>query len=121
MNRILITGKNADFTLFLPPRETSQWRGNLAPSNLEGAPSFDLTAEQWIVPPSRMMRDAVAPAGQARPVTTHARSYPSYLKPSPVVRPLEAAGRLELVIDVMTVALGLTVFGVIAGVFLLLA
>jgi hypothetical protein len=65
-----------------------------------------------------MTRDAGS-AADLRPV--EARSYPSYLKPSPVARPLEAAGRLELAMDIVTTALGLTVFGVIAGVFLVLA
>jgi hypothetical protein len=83
---------------------------------------FDATHDRWIEQPEILnsgMKPASGSAADLRP--DEARSYPSYLKPSPVARPLEAAGRLELAMDIVTTALGLTVFGVIAGVFLVLA
>jgi hypothetical protein len=61
MRRIILTGRNSSFPQFLPPRS----RGNLArsaPSLVERAPLFDATDDRWIVPPSRMKRDAGAAA-----------------------------------------------------------
>lgn len=99
---------------FSPPARVLPARGNLGGSALRAAPLFDATAERWIVPPSTTVVDAVAPADQEHPVRTALPSPAATLSPP-------AAGRWEAVTDVLTTALGLTVFGLIAGVFLVLA
>jgi hypothetical protein len=62
-----------------------------------------------------MTRDAVAPADQEHSDETR---FPNL--PSPAAGP-SAVGCLEIVMDVFTTALGLLVFGLIAGVFLVMA
>ena len=52
----------------LPPA-----RGTLARSS-DRAPLFDATAERWIVPPSRMSRDAGAAAGLRHHQTIHTQT-----------------------------------------------
>ena len=96
----------------LPPARLLPSRGNWRSSLAEGAPLFDATADKWIVPPSGMTPDAVAPADQGHSI--HVSTLPSPAGDPP------PAGRLEVVMDVVTTALGLTVFGLIAGVFLVM-
>lgn len=75
--------------------------------------SFDATADRWITPPPGMTPVAGA-AADLRP--THA----AHKRSSAV--PLEAGERPpHPVVEMLTVALGLTVFGLIAGFFLVLS
>lgn len=93
---------------FLPPR----MRGNSASPSGE-APLFDATAEQWIVPPSGMTPDAGAAAELRHTQAAHTRSS---------AIPLKADERpLHPIVECLTVALGLTVFGLIAAALLVLA
>ena len=96
----------------LPPARLLPSRGNWRSSPAEGAPLFDATADKWIVPPSGMTPDAGA---SADPGHTSVSTLPSPAGDPP------PAGRLEVVMDVVTTALGLTVFGLIAGFFLVMA
>lgn len=148
ISRIIITGKNSEMprraasnpaheaaarpaslpvgraaSPFLPPRVFDLARGNLARSRLgNAAPLFDATAERWIVPPSGTQPDAVAAAEQRQPT-----SKPHTLLPSPAPStPISpgGAGQLDAAItalEAVTVALGMTVFGTIAYVMLVLA
>ena len=109
----------------LQPRNSSPRRGNLARSHIgNAAPLFDATAERWIVPPSTIMVDAVDAADQRQPQKRKALQS-SRLKfitqPSPAVSPKSAGRLLAQALEVFTVALGLAVFGAIAGVFLVMA
>ena len=100
----------------LQPRNSSPRRGTLGGSALRAAPLFDATRDVWIVPPSRMTRDAVAPADQEHSDETR---FPNLPSPAGVPSP---AGRFWAeAVEVFTVAFGLTVFGLIAGVFLVMA
>lgn len=116
---LLLDAGRAAHALSPPARLPLPARGNLALSRFgKRAPLFDATAERWIVPPSTVMVDAVAPAEQedcSMSVTPR-----SLTLPSPAAVP-PAAGRWEAVTDVLTTALGLTVFGLIAGFFLVLS
>lgn len=148
ISRIIITGKNSEMprraasnpaheaaarpvklpagraaSPFLPPRVFDLARGNLARSALSGrAPSFDATAERWIVPPSGMKPDDGAAADLQQPT-----SKPHTLLPSPAPTPPVlpgGAGQLDAALtalEAVTVALGLTVFGTLAYVMLVLA
>lgn len=85
----------------------------LGPHFSARALSFDLTAGRWITPPPGMKPVAGA-AADLRP--THA----AHTRSSAV--PLEADERTpHPVVEMLTVALGLTVFGLIAGFFLVLS
>lgn len=90
-------------------------RGNLACSMSEQAPSFDATAERWIVPPSGMTPDAGAAA-----VLRHPDTHKQRLK-RPAAGPSAAGHLWAEAVEVFTVALGLTTFGLIAAFFLVLA
>lgn len=81
------------------------------------APHYDATAERWIVPPSGMTPDAVAPADQGSTLFVHS----SLKLVSPVANKPAGETFREAIVEVFTVALGLTVFGLIAGVVLILA
>jgi hypothetical protein len=100
-----ITGGRA--ANFLPGREPQLGQ------RASVAPSFDATAEQWIVPPPGMKPGSGASAEQGHTQAAHKRS---------PVTPLPAGERApHPVLEALTVALGLTVFGLIAGVFWILA
>lgn len=97
---------------FPPQASSSLARGNLAFSRHgKMAPLFDATAERWIVQPSGTTPDAVAPADQACPIHPHT---------SPAAVPSAAGTFLHAAAEAFTVALGLTVFGLVAGVLLVL-
>lgn len=96
----------------------------------EWAPSYDATAEQWISPPSRMTRDAGAAADLRCALPTEEPTHtpvllkcfgPSASSPAADPQPHAAGHLLRSAVEVFTVALGLTVFGLIAGFFLVLA
>jgi hypothetical protein len=112
-HRIIVTARNDRFPTFLPGREPQLGRG-LNPS----APSFDLTAEQWIVPPSGKQPDAGASAEQGQTQAAQTR-------PAGPLAPLNRrAGRPHLkaaIAECCTTAFGLLVFGLIAWTFLVLA
>jgi hypothetical protein len=122
VTRLLVVARNDQFPTLnhsLPPRDPPPaTRGNLAPSPLgRAAPSFDATASRWIVPPPGMTPGSGAPAEQGHTQAAHKR---------PPVTPLPAGGRpprpiVDAISEALTVALGLTVFGLIAGVFWILA
>lgn len=98
---------------FLPPRADSKTRGNLAISQLgKSAPLFDATAERWIVPPPGMK-----PGSGAAADLRHSDETPCLESPAGSLAP-SPAGHLEALAEALTVALGLTVFGLIAGFFL---
>lgn len=80
------------------------------------APQYDATAGRWIVPPSSMTEDAVAPADQGSTKFVHS----SLKLVSPVASNPAGETFREKVLEVFTVALGLTVFGLIAGFFLVM-
>lgn len=147
ISRIIITGKNSEMprraasnpareaaarpaslpvgraaSPFLPPRVFDLARGNLARSLSDRAPSFDATHDVWIVPPSGTQPDAVAAAEQRQPTSRTHTSLPSPA-PSTPISP-GGAGQLDAAItalEAVTVALGLTVFGTLAYVMLVLA
>lgn len=96
---------------FLPGRTAPQ----LGPRFDARAPSFDATAEQWIVPPPGMTPGSGAAADLRHSEAAHTR---------PAVHPLPTAGRpsiIDAVSEALIVAAGLTVFGLVAGFFLVLA
>jgi hypothetical protein len=98
-----------------PVRSYLPARGNLGGSALRAAPLFDATAERWIVPPSRMTRESGAAAELRHSDETPCLESPAgSLAPSP-------AGHLEAISEVLKMVFGLTVFGLIAGFFLVLA
>ena len=99
----------------LQPRDPSL-RGTLVCLSSGQAPLFDATAERWIVPPSTVTVDAGAAADLQHSDETW---FPTL--PSPAAGPSVAGRFWAEVGEFLTVALGLTVFGVIAGVFLVLA
>lgn len=101
---------------FLHPRASSSLtRGNLARSQLgNAAPLFDATADRWIVPPSTTVVDTGA-AAELRHIHNAAHKRPA------VVPQTQAAGRLHAVVEALTVAAGLSVFGAVAFLFLVLA
>jgi hypothetical protein len=117
MTRLIVVARNDQFPSLnhsLPPRGPSlQTRGNLA-SPSGGAPLFDATDDRWIVPPSTMSVDAGAAADLRHTQAAHKR-------PSSCPLPDDDGRPLHPVLEALTVALGLTLFGLIAGVFLLLA
>jgi hypothetical protein len=123
MARLLIVARNDRFPALnhsLQPRSPAT-RGTLG-QPLTGQPlSFDATAGRWIVPPPGMTPGAGAAAG-LRPTPEQTRSFPnSQPLQSPAV-PLSAAGHWqEAVVDCVTMVLGLVVFGLVAGFFLVLA
>jgi hypothetical protein len=84
------------------------------------APSFDATAEQWITPPSGMKPDAGA-APELRQHSEHALSFRPLKSYRPVAVPPHATGRLQTLKECLTVAFGLTVFGLAALALLVLA
>lgn len=103
-----------------PRMDPSPARGTLARSQIgNAAPLFDATEDRWIVPPSTTMVDTGAAAEPRHLVETH----DEYFHPKParpaVIQP--AAGLFHAAVEVFTVALGLTVFGLIAGFLLVLA
>lgn len=103
------------------PRLTSSpARGTLARSQIgNAAPLFDATEDRWIVPPSTTMVDTGAAAEPRHLVETHDEYF--HPKPArPAASPHSAAGLFHAAVEVFTVALGLTVFGLIAGFFLVL-
>jgi hypothetical protein len=120
MTRLIVVARNDQFPTLnhsLPPRDPSPaTRGNLAPSPPrfgDGAFVFDAIAGRWIVPPSTMSVDAGAAADLRHTQAAHTRS---------PVTPLLAGERTpHPVVEALTVALGLTVFGLIAGVLMVLA
>lgn len=98
----------------LHPRASSLARGTLARSQLgNAAPLFDATAERWIVPPSTTVVDTGA---SAEPRHTHNAA----LKRPAVVPEIQAAGRLDAVLDGVAVAFGMTVLCLIAGVLMVI-
>jgi len=66
------TGRAAPSSL--PPRVLLPARGNLARSSMDRAPSFDATAERWVVHPSRAMRDAGGAADLRHVTTKHTQT-----------------------------------------------
>jgi hypothetical protein len=58
----------------LPPRVLLPARGNLARSSMDRAPSFDATAERWIVPPTTIMVDAGGAADLRHVKTKHTQT-----------------------------------------------
>ena len=101
---------------FLYPRASSSLtRGTLARFHLgNAAPLFDATAERWIVPPSSVTEETGAAAELRH---TH---YAAHESPAAVPE-LQVAGRLGAVVEALTVAAGLSVFGAMAFLFLVLA
>jgi hypothetical protein len=112
MTRLIVVARNDQFPTLnhsLPPRDPPPaTRGNLAPSPLgRAAPSFDATDDRWIVPPPGMKPGSGASAEQGHTQAAHTRSS---------VNPLTAEERApHPVVEALTVALGLTVFGLLAG------
>jgi hypothetical protein len=104
---VIVGGRAANF---LPAS-----KAQLGPHLSARAPSFDLIAGQWIVPPPGAMPEAGAAAELRHTQAAHTRPAGSSA--------LSSAGRplLGAAVEALTVALGLTVFGLIAGVFLVLA
>jgi hypothetical protein len=119
MTRLIVVARNDQFPTLnhsLPPRDPPPaTRGTLAPSPLgRAAPSFDATAGRWIVSPPGMKPGSGAAADLRHTQAAHKRPSSCSL--------LDDDGRpLHPVLEALTVALGLTVFGLIAGVFLVLA
>jgi hypothetical protein len=102
-------------TLSLRPRVHAA-RGNLAsPQFSRRAPLFDATNDRWIVPPSTVTVDAGA-AAELRHTHNAAHNERPAVVPDP-----QAAGRLDAVLEVVTVAMGLVVFGMIAYVLMVVA
>lgn len=104
---LLLAGGRA--ASFLPGREPQ-----LAPRFGDGAFHYDATAGRWIVPPPGMKPGAGAAADLRHTQAAHSRSS---------ARPLTGADERtpHPVVEALTVATGLTVFGLIAGFFLVLA
>lgn len=103
-------------------------RGNLARPSTGRAPLFDATAGRWLNTPSAMMADAGA-AAELRNTCDEDRNHPARFAKhnltdkSPAAPPTHtAAGRLlRHAVEALTVALGLMVFGVVAGFLMVLA
>lgn len=120
MTRLIVVARNDHFPSInhsLPPRDSlPATRGTLAPSPPrfgDGVFVFDATAGRWIVPPPGMKPGSGASAEQGHTQAAHTRSS---------VHPLPAEERApHPVVEALTVALGLTVFGLIAGVLMVLA
>jgi hypothetical protein len=118
MTRLIVVARNDQFPSLnhsLPPRDPPPaTRGNLAPSPIgKVAPLFDATDDRWIVPPPGMTPGSGAAADLRHTQAAHTRSSDT---------PLPAEERApHPVVEALTVALGLTVFGLIAGVFWILA
>ena len=117
MTRLLVVARNRNFPALnhsapVPPRRHSP-RGNLACS-LEQAPQYDATAERWIVSPPGKKPEAGA-AAELRHTHT-----PAHTRPVVVPNP-QTTGRLQAAADVATTLLGMTLFGAIAYVLLVLA
>lgn len=87
---------------------------------VQGAPLFDATAGRWIIPPPGKTPVAGAAADLRSTQAAHTLSFQP--RPRPLADPPRASGHLRhAIVETLTVALGLTVFGLIAGVFLILA
>lgn len=123
MNRIILTGRNSSFpSLTVPPsRGVSMTRGHLAPSVSamlsEGAsPMYDATAEKWLIPPSSRTLDAGRAAALRGTQEATAQTHCSTPKAARPAAPQTAAGHLPGVtpIDIVTTAIGLLVFGMLA-------
>jgi hypothetical protein len=120
MTRLIVVARNDHFPSInhsLPPRDfLPAARGNLAPSPPrfgDGVFVFDATAGRWIVKPPGMKPGSGASAEQGHTQAAHTR---------PAVPRDPPAGRVpHPVVEALTVALGLTVFGLIAGVLMVLA
>jgi hypothetical protein len=120
MTRLIVVARNDQFPTLnhsLPPRDSlPATRGNLAPSPPrfgDGVFVFDATAGRWVVPPPGMTPGAGAAADLRHTQAAHTRSSDT---------PLPAEERApHPVVEALTVALGLTVFGLIAGVLMVLA
>jgi hypothetical protein len=96
-------------------------RGNLAPPRFgDGLFIYDATAERWIVNPSRMTRDAGAAADlRYSDENTQSLGLPTPPGDRP---PLQISGRLLRECgEALAFTFGLTVFGLIAAAFLVLA
>jgi hypothetical protein len=98
-----------------PVRPPKPARGNLGGSALRAAPLFDATAERWVVPPSTIMVDAGAADLRVTPISTHDTL------PSPAAVPSAAGRFLREAVEVVSFAAGMTVFGLVAAVFLVMA
>lgn len=128
MTRLIVVARNDSFPALnhsaqcSSPRASGNARGNLARSHIgNAAPLFDATHDVWIIPPSGMTPVAGAAADLRHATAQHSSRRGSSLECDPAASPSLAAGRLETVVDVLTTALGLTVFGLIAGFFLVMA
>lgn len=105
-----------------PPSRDKAARSVALPFNVErAAPTYDLTAGRWIVPPPGMTPEAVASAEPMRTQDRTRTKLSSLTDPSPVANPTAAAGRLDAALDFVVTVLGLTVFGLIASFFLVLS
>jgi hypothetical protein len=133
VTRLIVVARNDKFPSLshsLPPRAAPPSARNSAPSSAprfgDGAFVFDATAGRWIVPPPGMTPGA---GGAADPRQypdqtrngTHVLRFPfSAQRPRPV-SPARAVGTPGLVLEVLKMAVGLTVFGLVAGVFLVMS
>ena len=118
--RIIVIGKNHQMSPALShstARVAHAARPFVLPDRGRAAPHYDATAERWVVSPSSMMEDAVAPADQGSTSFVHS----SLKLVSPVASNPAGETFREKALEVFTVAMGLTVFGLIAGFFLVLA
>ena len=103
MARLLVVARNRNF-----------------PALSGGAPLFDATLNVWVITPSTPTVDAGAAADLRHTHDeTHTLGF-STPKPRPVVS-AETTGRLHAVVEALKMAVGLTVFGLIAGVLLVMA
>ena len=127
MTRLLVVARNDRFPAInhsFPPR--ASLRGNLAPvvspaMLSAGAVSYDATAERWIVPPSGKKPDAGSAAVLRNPWLQNTQTVPPLKSNRPVSSPEGTGYFWRAVADCIVTGLGLAVFGLIAGFFLVLS
>lgn len=104
---LLLAGGRA--ASFLPGRKPQ-----LAPRFGDGAFIFDATAGRWIVSPP-----GTTPGAGAAADLRHTQA--AQTRPAKSLAPRPAGRAPHPVVEALTVALGLTVFGLVAGFFLVIA
>lgn len=117
--RIIWIGKNRDIPTFSDRAVSSSLAARNLASPLGEAPSFDATAERWVTLPSGMKPDASAAVDLQHPERKRTLSFRPLKSYRPAADPPRAAG--HLLSDIVTAALGLLVFGLVAAAFLVLA